>query len=86
MSKTKNKNIPAIETSELKEELDLYNSRLSNLQSKLLTDGYELTRSSDYQDALTFYENEIDAIESELDSLEDDKFLSGFFNLNEPPK
>lgn len=81
-----NKNNPAVEISELKEELDLYNSRLSNLRSKLLTEGYELTRTPDYQDSLTLYENEIEAIESELDSLEDDKFLSDFFNLNEPPK
>lgn len=65
-------------TSELWDELELNISRLNNLQSEPLTEGYGITRNPEYQDAFTYLEDEIDAIENELDSL-DDPFVEDFF-------
>lgn len=64
---------------ELGEELVLNISRLNNIQSEPLTEEYGITRSADYQDALAYIEDEIDAIENELDTL-DDPFLENFFS------
>lgn len=69
------------DSSELHDDLELYRSRLNNLQSEPLTEGYGMTRTPEYQDSITFFEDEIDAIEEELEFLEDDKFLNDFFNM-----
>ena len=64
----------------LQEKLDLFNSYLDDILSSPLTKGYNVTRTSDYINALTYFEENMDAIEKELEEFDDDKYLDEFFN------
>lgn len=68
------------EHSSLEEKIELNKSRLENLQSMPLTEGYDILNTTEYQDALTFFDDELESAEDELDFLQEDKFLRDFFN------
>ncbi|MDE6522188.1 MAG: hypothetical protein K2L17_05165 [Muribaculaceae bacterium] len=67
-------------SSYLEEQIELNKSRLNNIQSIPLTEGYEKVNTPEYQDALTFFEEELEANEEELDFLQEDKYLRDFFS------
>ena len=66
--------------SDLEGQIELNKSILDNIQSAPLTEGYEIVNTPEYQDALTFFDDEIEVNEDGLDFLEDDKFLKDFFS------
>ena len=66
--------------SDLEGQIELNKSILDNIQSAPLTEGYEMVNTSEYQDALTFFDDELESAEKELDFLEEDKYLKDFFN------
>lgn len=68
------------ELSSLEEQIELNKSILDNIQSMPLTEGYEIVNTPEYQDALTFFDDELESAEDELDFLQEDKFLRDFFN------
>lgn len=68
------------ELSSLEEQIELNKSILDNIQSMPLTEGYEIVNTPEYQDALTFFNDELESAEDELDFLQEDKFLRDFFN------
>lgn len=68
------------ELSSLEEQIELNKSILDNIQSMPLTEGYEIVNTPEYQDALTFFDGELESAEDELDFLQEDKFLRDFFN------
>lgn len=68
------------ELSSLEEQIELNKSILDNIQSMPLTEGYEIVNTPEFQDALTFFDDELESAEDELDFLQEDKFLRDFFN------
>lgn len=68
------------EHSSLEEKIELNKSRLENLQSMPLTEGYDILNTTEYQDALTFFQEELETAEEDLDFWDDDKYLRDFFS------
>ena len=68
------------EHSSLEEKIELNKSRLENLQSMPLTEGYDILNTTEYQDALTFFQEELETSEEYLDFWDDDKYLRDFFS------
>ena len=68
--------------SDLEEQIELNKSILDNIQSVPLTEGYEIVNTPEYQDALTFFDDDLESAEDELDFLQEDKFLQAFFGKN----
>lgn len=66
--------------SDLEGQIELNKSILNNIQSAPLTEGYEIVNNPEYQDALTFFDDELESAEDELDFHQEDKFLRDFFN------
>ncbi len=66
--------------SDLEGLIDLNKSILDNLQSIPLTEGYQILITPQFQDALTFFEDELESLVEELDFWEEDKILRDFFN------
>lgn len=68
------------EHSSLEEKIELNKSRLENLQTMPLTEGYDILNTTEYQDALTFFQEELETAEEDLDFWDDDKYLRDFFS------
>ena len=68
--------------SDLEGQIELNKSILDNIQSAPLTEGYEIVNTPEYQDALTFFDDELESAGDELDFLQEDKFLQAFFGKN----
>ena len=68
------------EHSSLEEKIELNKSRFENLQSMPLTEGYDILNTTEYQDALTFFQEELETAEEDLDFWDDDKYLRDFFS------
>ena len=68
--------------SDLEGQIELNKSILDNIQSAPLTERYEIVNTPEYQDALTFFDDELESVEDELDFLQEDKFLQAFFGKN----
>ena len=70
----------------LDEALNLNKSRLDELQNQMLTAGYDIANTPSYQDNLTYFEDEIEALEDEINFFKEDKFLDEFFNGQDKAK
>ena len=68
--------------SDLEGQIELNKSILDNIQSAPLTEGYEIVDTPECQDALTFFDDELESVEDEIDFLQEDKFLQAFFGKN----
>lgn len=68
---------------ELEKKIQLNRSRLNNLLSMPLTEGYHVANTPEYQDSLTFFEEEIESAEDELGFLHEDKFLEEYFKIRD---
>ena len=61
--------------SDLEGQIELNKSILNNIQSTPLTEGYEIVNTPEYQDALTFFDDELESAEDELDFSKKISFL-----------
>lgn len=64
----------------LEDKIELNKSRLENLPSMPLTEGYDILNTPEYQDALNFFQEELEAAEEDLEFWDDDKYLRDFFS------